>query len=113
MPDEKKEAKAKREGFDGPIANPGDPSKLPAHIHPDTLMIKGIAPDSKERVAINLDALKYEFGDKKGFAKYVQIAKAGGFLDPSQSADQFYPDLSLEGLKSTVKQEIESILRQE
>lgn len=116
MPDEtaKSDAKtAKKEGFDKPIKDPGDPSKVPAHIHPDTLMVKGIAPDSLERVAINLDALKYEFGDKAGLAKYKKIARAGGFLDPNQSGHEFFPDLSLDGLKPTVRKEVDAILTQE
>lgn len=110
-----KETKAKQEGFDKPIADPGDPSKVPAHIHPDTLMVKGIAPDSKERVAINLDALKHEFGEKAALKKYQKIAVAGGFHDPSQSpsGEEFYPDLSLDGLKPSAKQEIEKILKAE
>lgn len=117
MAEEKKiETKAaKKEGFDKPIEDPGDPSKVPAHIHPETLMVKGIAPDSKERVAINLDALKYEFGEKKAMQKYAKIARAGGFLDPNQTpaGEHFYPDLSLDGLKPSVRQEIDNILRQE
>lgn len=121
MPDEttadnkaasKKEVK---EGFDKPIKDPGDPSKIPAHIHPDTLMVKGIAPDSKERVAINLEALKYEFGERDGLAKYKKIARAGGFLDTNQTptGENFYPDLSLDGLKPAVRKEIDAILTQE
>lgn len=115
MPDETKtETKpTKKEGFDKPIKDPGSPSKIPAHIHPDTLMVKGVAPDSLERITINLDALKYEFGDKAGMKKYAQIARAGGFLDPNQSGHEFYPDLSLDGLKPTVRQEIDAILKQE
>lgn len=116
MAEEPKEKPAgKKAGFDAPIADPGDSSKLPVYIHPDTLMVKGIAPDSKERVAINLDALRYEFGDKKALEKYKKIARTGGFLDPNQTAtgEQFFPDLSLDGLKPAVRQEIDAILKQE
>lgn len=120
MADEKKTDKpetraVKKEGFDKPIEDPGDPSKVPSYIHPETLMVKGIAPDSKERVAINLEALKYEFGEKVALKKYGKIARAGGFLDPNQSpsGEQFYPDLSLDGLKPSVRQEIDAILKQE
>lgn len=116
MADETKPAAAsKKLGFDKPIDDPGHPSKVPAYIHPETLMVKGIAPDSKERVTVNLDALKYEFGEKKGFEKYRKIALAGGFLDTNQTAagENFFPDLSLDGLRSSARQDIDRILKEE
>lgn len=102
------------EGLDKPIKDPGE-GKVPAHIHPDTLMVKGVDPDTRERIAVNLDALKAEFGDKVAMKKYQKIAVAGGFLDPSQSpsGENFYPDLSLEGLKPSTRQEIDKILKTE
>lgn len=116
MAEEKKtQPKETKAGFDKPIEDPGDPAKVPSHIHPETLMVKGIAPDSKERVAINLDALKYEFGDKKGLDKYKKIAVAGGFHDPNQTpaGEQFYPDLSLEGMKPSAREKVNAILNAE
>src|SRR5687768_1219100 len=113
MTDKVERATEKKAGLDKPINDPGNSAKVPTYIHPDTLMVKGIAPDSKERVTVNLDALKYEFGDKRGLTKYKKIARAGGFLDPDQSGHQFLPDLSLEGLQSSIKQEIEKILKEE
>lgn len=104
----------KKAGFDKPIPEPEDPSQLPAHIHPDTLMVKGIAPDSKQRVAVNLAALKYEFGDKKGLAKYRRIGRIGGFLDVNSIpvGDGYAPDLSLDGLEEKVRAQIDAVLKE-
>lgn len=107
-------AAERKPGLDSPIEDPGDPSKVPAHIHPDTLMVKGIAPDSKQRVAINLEALKYEFGEKKGLQLYKKIGQVGGFLDLNSIpvGDSFAPDFSLEGLKKDVREQIDAILKE-
>lgn len=104
----------RKPGFDKPIPDPGDPSKIPAYIHPDTLMVKGIAPDSKERVAINLDALKYEFGEKAGLSKYKRIGRIGGFLDMNSIpvGDSYAPDFSLEGMNPKVRAEIDAVLKE-
>lgn len=114
MADEKKvETKAaKKEGFDKPIEDPGDPSKIPPYIHPDTLMVKGVDPDTGRRVAVNLAALKYEFGEKKGLDKYTKIARVGGFLDPTPGGE-FYPDLTIEGIKPSLREKVDAILKQE
>lgn len=109
-----KEAKPKLEGLEKPIKDPGE-GRVPAHIHEDTLMVKGIDPDTKERIAINLDALKAEFGEKAGVKKYGKIARAGGFFDPNTipSGENYYPDLSLDGMKPSVRQEVDKILKAE
>jgi hypothetical protein len=112
--DEKKiESAVKKPGLDGPIDDPGE-GKVPPHIAKDTLMVKGIDPDTKQRVSVNLPALKYEFGDKAGFAKYKKIAILGGFLDPGLTpvGEAFFPDLSLEGLKPSVREQINKILKE-
>lgn len=109
MPAEKVEAKP---GFDKPIERSG--GKLPDHIAEDTLMAKGFAPDTKERVSINLAALKAEFGDKKGREKYDRIAIAGGFFDPNSEpvGSNFLPDLSLDGMSKEARSKVDAILKE-
>lgn len=110
-----KPAKGNKEvmpGLTSPIEAPTS-GKVPDHIHEDTLMVKGIDPDTKERVAINLAALKKEHGDKKGLELYTKIAKAGGFLDPaieSRGGSEYYPDLSLEGMNKDARTKVDAIL---
>lgn len=113
MADEKKPEKAVKDGFTKPIPDPGE-GKVPSHINKHTLMVKGIDPDTKERIAVSLAALKYEFGDKPGLAKYKKIAVLGGFLDPGLTpvGEAFFPDLSLEGLKPSVREQINTILKE-
>lgn len=113
--DEKKpiEKAVKREGFDAPIADPGE-GKVPDHINEHTLMVKGFDPHTKERMTVSLAALKHEFGDKLGLAKYKRIAKFGGFFDPGvfSVGDDYAPDLSLEGLAKDVRQRVDAVLKE-
>lgn len=115
MPEETDTKKAAKEskGFTAPIPDPGE-GKLPEHIHPETLMAKGISPDTKQRVSVNLSALKAEFGDKAGLAKYTKIAKAGGFFDPNTepTGSSFYPDLDIEGLPKDIRAKVDAILKE-
>jgi hypothetical protein len=93
------------------LTKPIDPTdKIPEHIHEDTLMFKGIDPDTKERIAVNLPALKKEFGEKKALALYGHVARAGKFFDPDREPE-YYPDLSLDGLDSNSKKEVDAILK--
>jgi hypothetical protein len=110
MADDKKPEKV---GFAKPIADPGE-GKVPSHINKHTLMVKGIDPNTKERVSVSLDALKYEFGDKAAMAKYKKIAVLGGFHDPGLTpvGEAFFPDLSLEGLKPATREQINAILKE-
>lgn len=111
MPEDKTKAE-KAAGFDKPIDHKG--GKLPDHIHPETLMAKGIAPDSKERVSINLAAMKAEFGEVKGKQKYTKIAIAGGFYDPNVEpiGSDYAPDLSLEGMSKEARDKVDAILKE-
>lgn len=111
MAEEKKPEKAADiPGLTKPIDGNGT---IPDHIHEDTLMFKGIDPDTKERVSVNLPALKKEFGEKKGMEMYTKIAKLGGFFDPGMEpvGSNFFPDLSLEGMNSDTKTKIDAILK--
>lgn len=100
-------------GFDQPITDPGD-GKVPDHIHPDTLMAKGVDPETKQRISVNLAALKAEFGDKRGVEKYNKIAVEGGFFNPNAepAGSGFTPDLQLEGMKPSLRQKIDAILKE-
>lgn len=100
-------------GFDKPIPDPGE-GKVPDHIHPETLMAKGIDPDTKQRVSINLAVMKEEFGEKKGTEKYNKIAVAGGFFNPNAEpvGSGFTPDLQLEGMKPSLRAKIDDILKE-
>ena len=110
MADETKPTKAaKLEGFDAPIKST---ENVPEHISEHTLMVKGIDPETKKREAVSLAALKAEFGDDKGRAKYNKIAKAAGFFDPlvDSAAHEFFPDLSLDGLNKDAQARVAAIL---
>jgi hypothetical protein len=98
-------------GFSAPIEMPAS-GNVPEHIHPDTLMAKGIDPDTKQRVSVNLKTLQVEFGEKKGREMYGKIARAGGFYDPNvePSGSEFYPDLQLEGLNKDARANVDAIL---
>jgi hypothetical protein len=112
MADEK-EPKAK--AIDG-MTKPIDPSKgIPPHISEHTLMVKGVDPDTKERVTISLAALQFELGAEKGLDKYSRIAKAGGFLDPSiesRGGSHYFPDLSLDGMEQKARDRVDAILKE-
>jgi hypothetical protein len=99
------------DGFSGPIADPGD-KPVPDHIHPDTLMAKGIDPDTKEVLAISLAVLQKQQGDEKGLRLYGRIARAGGFSDPAQEpiGSHYFPDLTLEGLSEAARAKVDKIL---
>lgn len=109
MPEETKVKKEIKPGFDSPIAGRG---AVPDHVHPETRMAKGIDPETKERVSINLLALQAEFGKKEGADKYARIANAGGFFNPNMesSGSAFNPDLSLEGLDKDARAKVDAIL---
>lgn len=98
-------------GFDKPVAASDN---LPAHIHPDTLMAKGIDPETKQRVSVNLAALKAQFGDEKGQEKYSKIAVEGGFFNPGAEpvGSGFAPDLQIEGMKPSLREKIDAILKE-
>lgn len=97
-------------GFASPIAHTS--GKVPDHIAEDTLMAKGIDPDTKKRVTVNLAALQAEHGEKKGKDLYTKIARAGGFYDPNTepSGSDFFPDLSLEGMNKDARAKVDAIL---
>lgn len=99
------------DGFTAPIDDPGE-GKVPEHIHPDTLMAKGVDPDTKERVAISLAVLKKEHGEKKAKVMYRKIAVAGGFFDPNVEpmGSDFAPDLSLDGMNKEARAKVDAIL---
>lgn len=110
MPEETKPAKKEiKPGFASPISGSG---AVPDHIHPETRMAKGIDPDTKERVSVNLSVLQAEFGKKEGLDKYTKIAKAGGFYDPNTepTGSSFYPDLQLEGMDKDARAKVDAIL---
>lgn len=98
-------------GFASPIPGHGS---VPDHVHPETRMAKGIDPETKERISVNLSALKAEFGNEVGFKKYSKIAKAGGFFDPSSEpvGSSFHPDLSLEEMDKDTRAKVDAILNE-
>lgn len=100
------------DGFTAPIADPGE-GNVPDHINEHTLMVKGIEPDTKERLAVSLVALKKEFGDEKGLEKYKKVARLGGFFDPNfqPGGEAFYPDLVLEGMNPDIRAKVDAILK--
>jgi|SRR5215831_6370567 len=104
-----KSAKA-NDGFSGPIPDPGD-GQVPDHIHPDTLMAKGIDPDTRETVAASLAVLVHQHGPEKGRKIYNKLAKIGGFFNPDQQAYDYAPDLQFEGLAADKRKELEGILK--
>lgn len=102
---------ATADGFSGPIVDPGE-GKVPDHIHPDTLMAKGVDPDTKEVLAVSLAVLQHQHGEEKGLKLYGRIARAGGFGDPDQepSGSHYFPDLSLEDLSKDARAKVDKIL---
>lgn len=101
------------DGFSAPIADPGD-GKVPDHIHPDTLMAKGIDPDTGELLTVSLAVLQKQHGKDKGLKLYGRIARAGGFGDPNSepSGSVYFPDLSLEGMDKAARTKVEAILNE-
>lgn len=101
------------DGFTAPIADPGD-GQLPEHIHEDTLMAKGIDPDTKQMVTVSLSVMKAKYGEAKGLKLYQKIARAGGFFDPMSEAvgSSYSPDISLEGIDPKVRTRIDAILKE-
>lgn len=102
-----------RDGFNAPIKFDGE-KNIPAHIHPDTLMARGVDPDTKELVTINLSVLQHQHGPEKGLALYKRVAKVGKFFDPNAepAGSEFYPDLQLEGMAPDVRANVDAILNQ-
>lgn len=108
-------AKPVADGFSEPIPEPGEGKSVPDHIHPDTLMAKGIDPDTREIVSVSLPVLQKKHGEKKGMRLYSKVAKAGGFLDPDMEVNlgsHFYPDLSLDGLSKDARAKVDAILEE-
>lgn len=99
-------------GFDAPV--PRSTKSLPDHIAADTRMAKGIAPDTKEIVTVNLSVLQAQHGKEEGLARYKRIAVAGGFYDPNSepSGSDFYPDLSLTGMDKKHRDAVNEILNE-
>jgi len=100
---------AKADGFNGPIPDPGD-GQVPDHIHPETLMAKGIDPDTRETVAASLAVLVHKHGEEKGRQVYRKVAKVGGFFNPDQQAYDYAPDLQLEGLDPEKRKAVDAVL---
>lgn len=106
-------AKPEPKGFDAPLPK-SHKGALPDHVHPETRMAKGVAPDSKETVTVNLQALQAKHGKKEGLDRYARIARAGGFYDPSTEpvGSSFFPDLQLEGMDKDRRAEVDAILNE-
>lgn len=106
------EQPVKPAGFDSPI--PKSQKILPDHIDPETRMAKGIAPDTKEMLAVNLGVLQAKHGKEEGLSRYTRIAKAGGFFDPSTEpvGSSYYPDLQLKGMDKDKLAAVEAILNE-
>ena len=102
-----------RDGFSAPIEDPGE-GKVPEHIHPDTLMAKGVDPETKETVTVNLAVLQKKHGEKKGRALYDRVARLGGFFNPNEEpqGSNFAPDLQLEGVDKKLRGELDAILNE-
>lgn len=112
MADESKPDKAEtKPGFNAPI-KVGE--KLPDYVAEDTRMAKGVAPDSKEIISLNLGVLQAKHGKKEGLDRYTRIAKAGGFYDPSTEpvGSTFFPDLQLEGMSKAAREAVDAILNE-
>lgn len=103
-----------RDGFTGPIKFDGE-QNIPAHIHPDTLMAKGVDPGTKELITVNLLVLQHQHGPEKGLELYKRVARVGKFFDPNSepAGSDFYPDLQLEGMASDVRANVDAILNQQ
>lgn len=87
---------------------------LPDHVAADTRMAKGIAPDTKEMVTVNLSVLQAQHGKEAGLERYMRIAVAGGFYDPNSepSGSDFFPDLSLTGMDKKHRDAVNEILNE-
>lgn len=116
MPEEKTDKKAEKTepkpGFTEPIDS--GTARVPDHIDPETLMAKGIDPDTKEVKTVSLVVLQKQFGEKKGRDKYNKIAIAGGFFDPRSEpvGGSYLPDLSLEGIDSKAREKVDAVLKE-
>lgn len=87
--------------------------KLPEGVDPETRLFQGIHPDTNERLAVTLEGLKAEFGDKLGEQKYLKIAGiAGGsvFFNPGTEATSYRPALGIHGLKGKNAETVAAIL---
>lgn len=113
MAEVEKQPESKRPvGFD--TALPKSVKSLPDHVAADTRMAKGIAPDTKEMVTVNLSVLQAQHGKEAGFDRYKCIAVAGGFYDPSSepTGSSFFPDLSLTGMDKKHRDAVNEILNE-
>lgn len=100
----------KVKGLDVPFAATDN---LPDGVDEETRLFHGIHPESLERLAVTLDGLKAEFGDKEGEEKYLKIAGiAGGsvFFNPKAEATNYRPPLGIAGLKGKNKESVAAIL---
>lgn len=76
-------------------------------VDQETRLFHGIHPDTNERLAVTLEGLKAEFGDKLGEKKYLAIAGIGGgsvFFNPNSEATTFRPSLGISGLSLTLEE---------
>jgi N-acetylglutamate synthase/N-acetylornithine aminotransferase len=90
--------------------------KLPAGVDEETRLFHGIHPENFERLAVTLEGLQAEFGDKLGEAKYLKIAGiAGGsvFFNPNAEATNYRPPLGIAGLKGKNAETVAAILAAE
>lgn len=83
-------------------------------IDDETGFFLGVSPDNNQRITVNLAAMKAQFGDKAGFDKYKRIAVAGRFFNPDAEpvGSDFFPDLQLEGMKSSIREKVDAILNE-
>ena len=96
MPNDKEKAPAKsRAGFD-------DKGKA----------YPGVDPDTGERVTVTLDALKSEFGAKRGADMYRRVAEVagGGAALLPESVEQYPRDIGLTGADKSIIERVNAIL---
>lgn len=87
--------------------------KLPEGVDAETQLFKGVHPDTNERVAVTLEGLQAEFGNKLGEKKYLDIAGiAGGtvFFNPKAEATSYRPALGIDSLKGKNAETVAAIL---
>lgn len=71
---------------------------------------KGVDPETGERVTVTLEALKDEFGPKRGERMYRRVAEAAGVAGLVTAGAEYSPDISLAGMDEGTRKKVDAIL---